>query len=232
MKIIAGVDEAGRGCVLGPLCIGLVAFESENLIEKFSVLGVRDSKKLSPEKREHLYSFIKKDCFTSFSKLSVNEIDTYNLNDLEFFNMSRLSDSFIKMFLSKNSYDMFYNIDLNFDIYVDCPESDYIAYSKKFMQKLSHHRNIRVIGEHKADDKYVVVGAASIIAKVLRDNEMQLIKDKYFNEYGDIGSGYPSDAKTVTFLKNYYKNNKKFPEETRMKWGTIEKIRRNTVANT
>ena len=117
--------------------------------------------------------------------------------------------------------------DLIFDIYIDCPISDEEKYSDQISNALfSHHSRFNVIAKNKADLNYTIVGAASIMAKTDRDANLEEIKSKYREEYGDIGSGYPSDSKTVLFLENFYRKNKDFPLESRKKWGTIDRIRR------
>ena len=74
---------------------------------------------------------------------------------------------------------------------------------------------------HKADSKIPVVAAASIIAKQTRENEIEELK----NKIGDFGSGYPSDERTIKFLKSYFNDNLKWPSGTRKSWKTIERIR-------
>jgi len=220
MKIQIGLDEAGRGCVLGSLYIGAVVFESKSDDIYFKSLGVKDSKKLSPEKRRDLFSQIKKHCFYLSTSISTDEIDSNNLNDLEFNYMSSLASEII------NRYSDVSIEKPDFEIYIDCPIKDTNKHSNEMFKSLPHHCKIKVISEHKADDTYIVVGASSIIAKVLRDREIEKMKMLYSKEYGDIGSGYPSDEKTRVFLENFYYRNGQFPIGTRMKWGTVIKIRR------
>ena len=74
---------------------------------------------------------------------------------------------------------------------------------------------------HKADEKIDVVAAASIIAKETREEEIKRLKKKI----GDFGSGYPSDERTIKFLKSFYADNGKWPTGTRKSWKTIERIR-------
>lgn len=226
MKIKIGIDEAGRGCVLGPLCVGAVSFCSENDDEYFKEIGVKDSKKLSKEKRELLFDLIKDKCYCKYKKIYPSEIDNNNLNKLEFDTMLSLINEIIVQ------YTFAFSLDIEFDVYIDCPESDSYNHAKSVKDCLYHSSGVNIISEHKADDKFVVVGASSIIAKVTRDKDMEMINNNYNSLYGDIGSGYPSDPKTNNFLKLYYKKNKNFPIETRMKWGTIDKIRREFCEDT
>ncbi|HJJ63373.1 MAG TPA: ribonuclease HII, partial [Methanocorpusculum sp.] len=77
-----------------------------------------------------------------------------------------------------------------------------------------------VVSEHKADARYAVVGAASIVAKVTRDRIIEELR----TEFGEIGSGYPSDAKTVSFLKKYIREHGVPPTCARKSWQTVTDI--------
>jgi ribonuclease HII len=79
--------------------------------------------------------------------------------------------------------------------------------------------DVKVVAEHKADDRYPIVSAASIVAKVERDRAIQDIK----KEYKDIGSGYPSDPKTIKFLKTIPPG--ELPDFIRRSWATVKRIR-------
>jgi len=226
MKIKIGLDEAGRGCVLGPLYVGAAVFTSSGDDEYFREQGVKDSKQLTAEKRNTLFSQIKNHCYTDCKIISTSEIDSGNLNTLEFDAMASLATDIILK--HKDAYFR----EVEFEVYIDCPTHDSDQHARDIRRSMPHSCSIRVISEHKADDNYIVVGASSIIAKVSRDREIDRIRSLYSSEYGDLGSGYPSDWRTKKFLEDYFKKNRKFPTETRMKWGTVEKIRREHGENT
>ena len=80
--------------------------------------------------------------------------------------------------------------------------------------------NLRIKCEHKADKNHVAVSAASILAKDAREKEVAKLKEKH----GDIGSGYPSDPKTIDALKQWIKN-KNIPFFVRKSWHTFVKMR-------
>ena len=80
----------------------------------------------------------------------------------------------------------------------------------------------KIVSRHKADQHYLVVSAASIIAKVERDNAIEKLKEKVGE---DFGSGYPADPKTKSFLNNIFRKNKKFPPYVRESWDTAKKIK-------
>lgn len=227
MKIRIGLDEAGRGCVLGPLFVASVIFESEDDDKYFEELGVKDSKQLAAKKREDLFEVITSKCSFFYDAVYPEQIDSENLNYLEFCLMTSLSSSAIE-----KSVNLHEDIP-KFEIYIDCPETNCKKHAFEIKTVVSHSWivDLNIISEHKADDKYIIVGASSIVAKVLRDREIKKIKKKYNSEYGDIGSGYPSDWKTKKFLEDFFRKNKSFPPEARMKWGTVEKIRRMNSEN-
>lgn len=150
-----------------------------------------------------------------------------SLNSVEALNFARLIDS-----LSKNPRRIFLDspdvVEHKFGIRV-------CLFSKKSMSmgKLKGTSNpgqegqeeITLIAEHKADAKYPVVSGASIIAKVTRDMEMDRISD----EVGiDLGSGYPSDSKTIGAIKENLKN-KGVMNYIRDRWKTIELVKQTKI---
>ncbi len=178
---LCGIDEAGRGPVIGPMVIAGAVFESDTDIASW---GVKDSKLLSQKKREELFKKIKKEAMDhSIIIVTAQEIDSalesedMNLNWLE-------ADTTVKI-LKRLSPDK---------AILDCPSTNIRAYKKYVEDKLN--MDIRVVAEHKADLNNPVVGAASILAKVTRDMEIEKLKKKY----GDFGSGYPSDPVTKRFI--------------------------------
>ena len=203
MKIL-GIDESGRGPVLGPLvlCGYLIDEEKLPLLKK---LGVKDSKLLTAEKREAMFLDLKKiSDGIKIIKVPAHEIDSSdNLNTLEIRKMQEIINS------------------LQADIvYIDSPEKN----TKKFSQKITEglKNDVEIVAENYADSKYLQVGAASIVAKVTRDADIL----KLHKIYGNFGSGYTSDERTIAFLKDWIKKNKEFPLEVRKSWITIEEMMR------
>lgn len=199
--LICGIDEAGRGPVLGPLvmCGLLVKEEDEKELVK---LKVRDSKLLTKVKREFLFDKIK-DISYKYEIIAiypdeidhaVNNHDGLNLNKLE----ARKSAEIINLLKPDKAI-------------VDAPSNNIKSY-KQYLFELINNKKIELILEHKADLNYPIVSAASILAKVTRDNEIEKIKKKIKI---DFGSGYMSDPKTVNFLEKYYE---KYPELFRKSW--------------
>ncbi|HDI10398.1 MAG TPA: ribonuclease HII [Euryarchaeota archaeon] len=205
---VAGIDEAGRGPVIGPLIVSGVSFEAEKLSELVR-MGVKDSKKLSNKRREELFHEIVRVC-TDYLVIKVEpwEIDRVigrglKLNKFE----ARLFSEIINNLKPKQVI-----IDL-----VDVNERRFRREVEKYLVYVPEN----ILMEHKADEKYPIVSAASVIAKVIREREM----DKIRREYGDIGSGYPSDPKTIEFLRRWYSERGEFPPIVRRSWKTLKRIR-------
>ncbi|MBW9222083.1 ribonuclease HII [Methanothermococcus sp. SCGC AD-155-C09] len=226
--IILGLDEAGRGPVLGPMVIALVKATEKDL-KKFEELGFRDSKKLNKSKRNGLYDIIMENYEVKTIILEANEIDSMiektNLNNIEIGVFSKLINKVLKeeYNIKKGNMDDIY-CNKKIKIYIDACSNDERAFKNKIKSKLIfHNKNIEIIAEHGADDKYKIVSAASIIAKVVRDR----IIDNYKNIYGEIGSGYPSDRITINYLKNYIKEHGELPDIARKCWKTSKNIMKN-----
>ncbi|WP_456472467.1 ribonuclease HII [Methanocaldococcus sp.] len=204
MKI--GIDEAGRGPVIGPLVV--CAYATDKDVE------AEDSKKLSKNKREEIRERLEKEGIYEILVLDAEELNkmmkTKNLNEIEI-------DLFIKAL--KNLVKK-HNLK-NLEVYIDSCSTNSEKLKEKIKSKIKDIDVKKLVVEHKADEKYKVVSAASIIAKTERDRLIEKLK----NKYGDFGSGYPSDPKTIRFLENYYKKYKGFPKIVREKWKTCEKIK-------
>ena len=200
---ICGVDDAGRGSMLGPLVIAGISLNKAKL-RKLSSLGVKDSKKLSPKSREALYEKIISLVDNYYiAKISPKSIDSsvkkHGLNKLEARYMAKV--------ISK------LNPDTSF---VDSCDVNPKRFGTE-ISKLSNNKKIR--SYHHADSRFIVVSAASIIAKVNRDKSIARLRKKY-----DLGSGYPSDRKTVDFVKKFYENQKTMPSFVRKSWKPSQKI--------
>lgn len=208
--LVAGVDEAGRGCVIGPLVVAGVSLREDNLHVLIS-LGVRDSKLLSPKKREllalEIYRTIEN---RHIVRITPKEIDCavesgrklHKLNRLEAKTMSQVIDA------------------LRPDVaYVDAADVVEDRFKQHIQEGLSF--KVKIISEHKADRIYPVVSAASILAKVERDKDIADLRC----EYGDFGSGYLADPKTMLFLKRWLQSNREYPECVRKSWKPAKKVR-------
>ena len=194
--VIIGIDDAGRGPLIGNMYLAgvLLTIEQEKLIKQ---AGAKDSKLLSHPQRIALAKIIKENSLNHhIASSSPEEIDTAirtgtNLNTLE----AKKCAEIINMLNTKKE---------KIQVIVDCPSVNTVAWRKTLLLFIEHSDNLELKCEHKADFNYPVVSAASILAKVAREEEVSLIKKQYAS-YGDTGSGYPADPITVKFLKNHGK---------------------------
>jgi len=199
---VAGIDEAGKGPVLGPMIVCGVACDEER-IEALERLGVKDSKKLKPEKRRELAEEIRRICEVQIIKVSPKEIDRENVNDI-------LRRSYVRIIKA---------LDPDIAI-VDSPD----VKPERLKEFLERETGKEVISKHKADEEFVIVSAASIVAKVERDSEIERLKEKY----GDFGSGYASDPKTLKALRDWIRSGT-LPPIVRRRWKTVERLSQHSL---
>ncbi|MBW2966763.1 ribonuclease HII [Candidatus Woesearchaeota archaeon] len=206
MVLICGIEEAGRGPVIGPLVVcGVLINEKDEA--KLKQIGVKDSKLLTPKQREIMFEQIKK--VVKDSKLLIaptQEVDAALGTD--YMNLNKLEAQKMAEVINELKPDK---------VILDCPSNNI----KQFVDYLKLHlknKDVEIIAEHKADVKYLIVGAASILAKVTRDAEIKKIKEKIGI---DFGSGYTSDPRTVEFLKKYWD---KYPSIFRKEWISYKKV--------
>jgi len=204
--LIAGVDEAGRGPVIGPMVIAVAVAEDFREAE-LKKAGAKDSKVLSPAQREKLFPQIKKMCtevrIVSISPRELDALmDQVSLNEIEAMKMGQLLNQ-----LSPQPEK----------IYVDAPDTIEDAFTKRLRKY--YKGEAELICRHKADALFPICSAASVIAKVERDRAIERIKE----ELGvDFGSGYPADSRTYEFLKKEWGPG--VEKHIRMKWKTLAKI--------
>jgi ribonuclease HII len=209
--LIAGVDEAGRGPVIGPLVIAGVLFDEKEL-PKLVELGVKDSKLLSPQKREAFSSQIKKLALVyHIAWLSPAEIDLVVERNRILHKLNRLEAQAMARVITVLKPDV---------VYVDA--SDILA--DRFGEHIAENLTFspKIISEHKADVKYPIVSAASIIAKVERDNVISKLQKKH----GNMGCGYPSDPNTIKFLEDWIRKFGSYPDFVRKSWKTAKRVKR------
>ena len=206
MILICGIDEARRGPVLGPMVM-CGAFIDEKNLPKLVALKPKDSKLLTSEEREKLYpkilSVLKYYKIIIMQPLEIDKAvhghDGLNLNKLE----------------AKKQADILNEFNPAKAI-IDCPSNNIKSYRLQLL-KLLKNKNVELVLEHNAE-RYPLVAAASIIAKVTGDREIEKIK----KQIGiDFGSGYMSDPKTVEFLKNNFEN---YPELFRKSWFPYQEL--------
>ena len=200
MTLVCGIDEAGRGPVIGPMVMAGTLIEEEK-IDSLKKLGVRDSKLLAQKKREFLFGKIIRLC-KNYKIIVVppGEIDdalrsdSLNLNWLE----AHKSAEIINALKPDRAI-------------IDSPHNNVAKY-QQYLLRLLDNKKTELVVEHKADVNHVVCGAASILAKVTRENEVAAIKKRIGI---DFGSGYLTDPLTKKFLEMHFKE---FPDIFRKTW--------------
>ena len=206
-KTILGIDEAGRGPVIGPMIICGALFREKD-VEKLRMLDVKDSKLLSKKRREELFDKIKEIAVDyQIIKIGPKEIDqrfevNTNLNQLE---AMKFVDIINKL---KPSVAI-----------IDAPERNTEKFKNYLKRYLTH--DCELVCENFADTNHIEVGAASVLAKVTRDSSIRKIE----NEIGEsIGAGYPSDPTTLEFVEKAM-NNKKLLKYVRKSWFTFQRLK-------
>ncbi|MEM5815407.1 MAG: ribonuclease HII [Candidatus Aenigmatarchaeota archaeon] len=202
---IAGIDEAGRGAVIGPMVIAGVSVEARKQ-KKLKEIGVKDSKKLTPQKREKLYKEIEHLAQNIVViKIPACIITNYqskkiNLDQIEAMKMANI----VKMINADKTY-------------IDSIEQNSTRFENMIREYLDKEYNLVV--ENYLDEKIPVVSAASIIAKVERDREIEEIKKEV---KFDFGVGYSHDEKTIKFIERILLNEDVPPRYLRLKWETVK----------
>jgi ribonuclease HII len=189
---LLGIDDAGRGPILGPMFLaGVLIKESDN--SKLKDLGAKDSKLLLHSQRIKISKEIEKISRYHLVESTPQDIDkaveTINLNTLEAKDAAEIINKL------NNKKD-------KIKVIVDCPSVNSLAWKNKMISFIEYKDNLTILCEHKADFNHPVVGAASILAKVAREESVEKIKRQFPN----MGSGYPSDPITIEFIKSQGKD--------------------------
>ncbi|MCD6414440.1 MAG: ribonuclease HII [Candidatus Diapherotrites archaeon] len=205
--LILGIDEAGRGPVIGPMVIAGV-LDTEHSSITYSQMGCKDSKMLSPNSREKLAEKVmKKAKEVRTVEIPASEIDflraTMSLNEIE----------------AKKVAELVLSFDEKPDkLIIDCPDVEPARFLRRLQKYLGPE--VKAVLEHKADVNYPIVSAASIIAKVQRDSSVRKLE----NMYGPLGTGYPHDPLTKAFLEKCFSEDRKFPSCVRKTWITAQEF--------
>jgi len=200
---IAGIDEAGKGPVVGPMVVAGVMV-SEKHIASLERLGLRDSKALSPRRREFLAEEIRKVAKYHILEVSAGQIDALRekmtMNEIMVISYAKVLK------------------DLKPDrAFLDAADVNPMRFAQNVREK--YGAPVDIISEHNADVKYPIVSAASILAKVRRDEAVRALEKQIGQE---IGSGYPSDSRTVHFLEKWIKEHDSLPTFVRHSWKTAQ----------
>ncbi len=206
-----GVDEAGRGSVIGEMVVAAYAVKPSGLAA-LPELGVRDSKKLSSAERARLFHELKGYGAFAVAYSTPQEIDVYNLNTLT---ASKVKEAFSRLLRILGS---------------ECGEEGFTV-KRVVVDKFGAASRVRwaleeayggpltVIVEERADERWPEVSAASIIAKYVRDSRLQVLRDMY----GVEGSGYPGDPHTLEWVRRAVERGYR-PPIIRYSWYTLKKV--------
>jgi len=193
-----GIDDAGRGPVIGPMILAGCLVD-DKIEQEFKELGIKDSKKLTPKRREFLAEKIKKKAITFEITLTYpDEITSQNKAGVNLNTVEAIKSAEIINRINKGKEKII--------VYIDCPSPNIPAWQRVVEKHVKNKENLKIHCEHKADVNHISCSAASVIAKTTRDAEIEKIK-KIVGV--DFGSGYPSDPLTCKFLKDYAEKHKK-----------------------
>ena len=211
-RSVAGIDDAGRGPIIGPLVIAGVLMDEERVRELVS-MGVKDSKLLTPESRSDLAQKIQ----AIASKVAYHEASPAEIDDVV---MKGTKLQKLNLLEAKSMANVI--VQLNpAAAWVDASDVKPERYARQILNELppSLKRTV-LISEHRADGEFPIVSAASIMAKVRRDAAVSAL----WQEYGNFGSGYVSDPVTIRFLKEWRRTHNSYPPMVRKSWRTLRDI--------
>jgi ribonuclease HII len=215
MAYIAGIDEAGRGPVIGPMVMAIVACEDQQELKR---LGMKDSKLLTPAQRETLAQELRaKEIGFEIISLTPAEIDAAVHGKAQGDNLNNLEARTAALLIHRLAKRMPIS-----EVILDSPTrttSKYETAVRAALNKLDAEgtKQIMLRAECKADFNHPVVGAASILAKTTRDAAIAAIAA----EHGKIGSGYPSDPDTQAFLNDHWREQHDF---FRKSWESYQRL--------
>lgn len=198
-RLIGGVDEAGRGSIIGPLVVAGVTVRSSK-VAKLKEMGVRDSKQLTPKARARLYDGI----IGIADHYYIHKVDSTEVDSNVFSKgLNRLEAKAMAHVIRHINAD---------EVYVDSCDTNPARYRDHIASHLKSAPTIHSM--HHADRINIVVSAASILAKITRDAEIQKLRKRHRN----IGSGYPSDETTMRFIRQWVARRKSAPAFARKSW--------------
>ncbi len=197
----AGVDEAGKGPVLGSMFAAAVRVDPAALPD-----GVGDSKTISPERRERLDEAIR----DVADAVAVAEIPVERIDDPGT-DMNGLTVAAHAEALAGVCRD-------GLRALADAGDANAVRFERRVADRLE--AAVDLTASHGADAEHAVVGAASIVAKVARDSHV----DDLAADYGEVGSGYPSDPATRKFLREYVDDEGELPACARSSWQTCDDV--------
>ena len=205
-RLTLGIDEAGRGPAIGPMVMAAVALDSRNAAA-LTRAGLCDSKTYGAGEEAHAIrceldkQIRARARFVTTIEVAHSEIDERvsrgELNVLERELASRMIEE------AKST--------------LDCTIDKIIADGKRMFAPLCQ-RFERFESHDRAEEKHASVAAASVVAKVIRDDRFNQIKRQYEDQLGPIAGGGYANAATRKWLRAYVELHGKLPAEARLSW--------------
>lgn len=206
-RLIGGVDEAGRGALVGPLIVAGICIKSSRLHELVKI-GIKDSKLLSPKQRRSLIPKLidQVECIC-ICKLTPTDVDYGVING----SLNLLEAQAMAVVIENIFPDT---------VFIDSCDVNPIRYRKSVSEFVYVNRPKRIISLHHAEHSSIAVAGASIVAKVTRDYEMLRIRQ----QFGEMGSGYPSDKMTKKFVREWIEKNNTPRHFVRESWKPMKRL--------
>jgi len=226
--VYLGVDEAGKGPVLGPMVAAAVLADPADL-----PADVDDSKRIAPSRREAIDAAVREADAVAVGVAFVEpaEIDRpdTDMNTLTVRGQARAVRAALDAGVVADLVDPADPVRVVADA-GDTSEArfarrlgEFVADGDTAGDDAPDHPAVDVSAAHGADEDDPVVGAASVVAKVARDERMAAI-DADYPAYDAIGSGYPSDPATRDFLRAYVDDHGEVPDCARRSWATCDDV--------
>ncbi|ELZ56226.1 MULTISPECIES: ribonuclease HII [Halorubrum] len=219
-----GVDEAGKGPALGPMVAAAVIAAPSSL-----PADVDDSKRIAPDRREAMAAALDEDpeVAVGVARVEPAEIDRpdTDMNTLTVRGQARA----VRAALA----DRPAGIGEPVRVVADAGDTSEERFARRLREFVAAGEDgdraeggdpvpaVDVTAAHGADADDPLVGAASVVAKVTRDAAMATV-DAAYPEYDDVGSGYPSDPATRSFIAAYVGDHGRLPDCARESWATCE----------
>lgn len=196
-----GADEAGKGPALGSMFAAAVRSPAAALPE-----GLADSKALAPARREALDAALRGDdrVAVGLAEVPVERID--GAADMNTLTVAAQAEALAAVAREGD------------EGVLDAGDVDADRFARRVADRLAV--DVALDGRHGADESHPRVSAASIVAKVARETHVAALADRY----GDVGSGYPSDPATRSFLREYAAEHGDLPPCARRSWATCEDV--------
>lgn len=196
-----GVDEAGKGPVLGSMFVAAVRADPALLPD-----DVGDSKGIESQRRRELETAVR----DAAAAVEVVEIPVERIDDPDT-DMNGLT-------VAGHSEALASVVEDGASGYADAGDTNAVRFERRVNSNVDCQIDLRA--EHGADETYAIVGAASILAKVARERHVEALAA----EFGAVGSGYPSDPNTREFLESFVREYEELPACARESWQTSHDV--------